>query len=539
MAFVQYLPFYASRSMEPGLSAAIADPLWLLCRQWQVGELSGEDAASPAMVSYKLEKVPVDTLTVAGVGKSLSDTPLEVQVEAENIWSSAAVSTLSREIGELLVDALEEIGASTTVLALQALVPPPPAADPELSLLDRRCLDGRRLYEALVAANSSDPVVSRIRLKIGTLPTTVRAVIETWMNTIGTLLESTESGAWRSEQQEYRFQVSTRTPDGELVLQAGAYSGQRLDWDAFEVVSGSALRGDRPAPTVERTEALVAPGPVRYRGMPASRWWEYEDGSVNFGNLSAEPEDVVRTLLTEFATCFGDDWFLLPVSLPVGVVCRISSLNVVDSFGRSIGVDAMAARDARLSAARPWRFLELSGDPGPASGKCPWLYLAPRLADRQEGETLEEVLFLRDEASNLGWAVEVRREGADGRAHPPPAAAPPPDPPSGWSYTLAAPVPPGWVPLLPVRVSTGEIELQRGRLAGWTASEGPVAKVLEPGKSLSLREEVVPAAGMRVRRSWQRCRGSNGRVYLWVGREKLAGRGETTNGWVGEVLTMG
>ena len=32
--------------MTEGLSARLADPLWALARQWQVGEFHGEDAAS-------------------------------------------------------------------------------------------------------------------------------------------------------------------------------------------------------------------------------------------------------------------------------------------------------------------------------------------------------------------------------------------------------------------------------------------------------------------------------------------------------------
>src|ERR687888_2443549 len=32
---------------SPGLEARVHDPLWLLCRQWQLGELEGDDAGSP------------------------------------------------------------------------------------------------------------------------------------------------------------------------------------------------------------------------------------------------------------------------------------------------------------------------------------------------------------------------------------------------------------------------------------------------------------------------------------------------------------
>lgn len=33
--------------LDSGVEARIADPLWMLARQWQVGEFRGDDAASP------------------------------------------------------------------------------------------------------------------------------------------------------------------------------------------------------------------------------------------------------------------------------------------------------------------------------------------------------------------------------------------------------------------------------------------------------------------------------------------------------------
>ncbi len=43
-------PVPATGDLEPGLQAPLADPLWLLARQWQFGELHGDDAGSPVEV---------------------------------------------------------------------------------------------------------------------------------------------------------------------------------------------------------------------------------------------------------------------------------------------------------------------------------------------------------------------------------------------------------------------------------------------------------------------------------------------------------
>ena len=39
---------------RPGLEARVHDPLWLLCRQWQLGELEGDDAGSPLGVELSV-----------------------------------------------------------------------------------------------------------------------------------------------------------------------------------------------------------------------------------------------------------------------------------------------------------------------------------------------------------------------------------------------------------------------------------------------------------------------------------------------------
>lgn len=48
--FLRLEPRSTSDSLEPGLAARVGDPLWLLGRQWQLGELLADDAGSPTSV---------------------------------------------------------------------------------------------------------------------------------------------------------------------------------------------------------------------------------------------------------------------------------------------------------------------------------------------------------------------------------------------------------------------------------------------------------------------------------------------------------
>src|SRR5712671_5161293 len=56
-------PRARSQDMKSGLEARVHDPLWLLTRQWQVGEFAGRDAGSPVMVEVKSTATIFDRYT--------------------------------------------------------------------------------------------------------------------------------------------------------------------------------------------------------------------------------------------------------------------------------------------------------------------------------------------------------------------------------------------------------------------------------------------------------------------------------------------
>ena len=60
--WVRLEPRVSDPTLAPGLDAAVEDPLWLLGRQWQLGELDGEDAGSPVGVDVFGSSAIVDRL---------------------------------------------------------------------------------------------------------------------------------------------------------------------------------------------------------------------------------------------------------------------------------------------------------------------------------------------------------------------------------------------------------------------------------------------------------------------------------------------
>ena len=89
-------------------------------------------------------------------------------------------------------------------------------------------------------------------------------------------------------------------------------------------------------------------------------------------------------------------------------------------------------------------------------------------------------------------------------------------------------MPDNWKPFIPVHVdgSDTEIRFQRARMPGAKPPFGILLK--EKAAPYFINEEEIPRAGVIVSRYWQRTRWLNGKTYLWIGRQKEAGKGE---GW--------
>ena len=83
--------------MNTSLQARIYDPLWLLARQWQLGEFQGEDNGSPVMARWRAESAPLTryhsgamtpNTRVDAPSYDRSRMPLETLVERETVRSA-------------------------------------------------------------------------------------------------------------------------------------------------------------------------------------------------------------------------------------------------------------------------------------------------------------------------------------------------------------------------------------------------------------------------------------------------------------------
>jgi hypothetical protein len=298
--------------------------------------------------------------------------------------------------------------------------------------------------------------------------------------------------------------------------------------------------------------------PLAYGGMPATRYWQFEEGAIYFGGIEAGPADLGRLLVAEFATIGSDNWYLVPIRLPIGSLARVETMTVRNTFGERLPIESTSVWDREKGGGddRLFAMFELSGDDSAERGEAAWLALVPSLASTLHGEPLERVSFVRDEAANLAWAIEERVEIATGRSLPrrlmsgiamqegrrrkedqKPGVPPTTAPEDPWRYRLQSATPPYWIPLLPERLDdrSAQIMLRRARMLAWSelddpAHAGPKGRVLTPDRPFTLHEEEIPRGGVEVTRQWQVARSADGGFHVWLARHKRPGRGERGSG---------
>ena len=105
-------PSSRADDLAAALSAPIADPAWLLARQWQVGEFAGTDGGSAATARVRAQAAHVTALaTPGGMTTAVNGTitPIEPLVEAEQ--EATADIWLAVEAGQHFVRLLGQVWA--------------------------------------------------------------------------------------------------------------------------------------------------------------------------------------------------------------------------------------------------------------------------------------------------------------------------------------------------------------------------------------------------------------------------------------------
>ena len=543
-------------SMERSLQAQVRDPLWMLARQWQVGEFLGADAGSPVQATLGAE---LQTVTTYRPGVNPAATvpidpalPLETHVERESVELKLRGSVQLGFYFESLVRQAGIAGANTVIAAFRAAFPisatPPDLAYTPVEALRFRALmagratDGEALYAsaAAVAAGQLPPLPLPPEASNAGMPAVITAFVAYRASLFS---EPDHDPAWQGGHLDYAFALGSPAPAANVLLNAPDFPGGHLDWYSFSLQGGdgSAAASANPA-QVTPVSFNFFPAHVTFRGVHDPRWWTFEDAVTDFGALDAQHVDLAKLLVMEFALVYGGNWFSVPVPTPIGNLSRVVTLVVTDTFGLRTLI--RPSEQTMVAAGEtPWSMFKLSG----SGTRSDFIMMAPTLGLVDDADALEEVLFLRDDMAAMAWAVEHQLQGdldspvdtqeAYQRRLKDSGPPPPPIAKAGGPqiyYTTETPAPDNWIPMVPVHTAQGALYLRRGTMdvpttKGLLKIKGR-ALILEPGHPFFLADHVLSRSGIQADRYFRRTRSSDGKTFLWLARRSGSGRG---TGWSG------
>lgn len=444
----------ADNDISRGLEARIADPLWMLTRQWQLGEFQAEDSGSPIEVLLNYSTQAIESIKLgSSPPQNLQNQPLEMLVEQEWLqlnWRQRI------QIGQRFERSLSALNP-TAVSEYRSEYPLEPT-EQERARLDKatlrlidfiagRAVDGQKLLDA----EPIKPLAGISKTQISELT----QQLSNWCKAMNIRPKPQKPKAWRTESLDYRFELNpwlykqfqTNNSAPSLwtrALRPFPFLSRLFEqfWKTLEILLGLAAQGNTPliAPNYRNGEldwhSFDTKGPLQGTwkqsntlklcptrisvGGVSSRWWAFEDSAIDFGKLDVNKTDLAKLALIEFIVAFSDDWFSVTLPIKSGNLVTIDDFRVTNVFGEQwVHNVGMHRNETSLRPAsrldddplRRWQIFALSpfnsGRPaGDAPGFGNLLFIPPVTGKRDESPPLEEVLFLRDEGANMVWAIE-------------------------------------------------------------------------------------------------------------------------------------
>ena len=431
----------------------IHDPLWMLSRQWQMGEFRGNDAGTAMSVRCQVASTPISwygmgpnaTTKVMGLN---NETPLEPVVEQINreitplvrvesatyFCSLLASSSIPKDKVKLILERLKKVYPLKNVTdekrsSLEDEDVRSFTASRNTRLLkfarafSTKAFDGYALYVALYTNKLAgwNDIVSDIKKEF----TPVRTDYVKWFANRYLPKSGKNVSAWNVQELGYKF-----TADNSVAkYKAGDYVGGRVSWYSFDVASmkeSQAVLGQDgyKRKDVERETIDTLPVLASYPGAPNKRLWEFENRDVFMGN-SKDMQAKGNVAFMQYATMYGNDWMMCPLKTEIGKYIEVERVQVFDTFGIPTEIVKRAGMDdvGPKTFGQRWQmftnspFYETIYEGMSKTVKDRFangLLFPPSLVRTLEGEPLEEVSLLRDEMANMVWGVETRIEDGCG-----------------------------------------------------------------------------------------------------------------------------
>ncbi|MBO9618059.1 MAG: hypothetical protein J7539_03400 [Niabella sp.] len=550
-AYNRMEPRARSENFDKSLRAEVRDPLWYLTRQWQMGEFEAEDAGSAIDARVVTQKIHIDRIALKGTdGRAYSEAiPMEALVEREAIPFTLA---LKIQVAQYFLKLHSPALSAKYVSKYLTLYPIEAGKEADykgqvdgLNLYTsvyKRAFDGQKLY-ADIAAGTFKTNAGIIDPGDEAAINLIIPVFQSWYARQYTQPAQPGDVAWIPEHLSYN--VSIAAPDAfqsQVVLSSDHYHQGQLDWFDFdEVQNGPSLSIDYPAQasTPETADPLsFIPNAAGFKGMPNPRFWEMEEGQVNFGKLNAKTTDHLLLSFAEFGLIYANDWFVIPYKMPVNTLCEITGFVVTDVFGERTLIQAADA--GADSDWQRWSLFNISNKDQIGNYNRQF-FLPSTLTRTLQSDPIEQVNFVRDEMANMVWGIEdtipdatgVGINGHDAADKAGVLPEPIDNSVANIRYLLGTTVPENWIPFLPVHApgSNQSIRFQRAAMPKLGVPPKDVVKakgvlLQEVQPHFFINEEEIPDSGTLVTRYYQRARWYNGKTFLWIGRRTQTGKGE-------------
>lgn len=568
-------------NFDKALKAEVRDALWMLTKQWQMGEFKGDDAGSPVFSKVHISTTKLNKYKAHDQETQKFETNIPLEVKAEQ-----KIIPFMRENKELSIDIRLQLGFYWVkhlkkngfdiytddfikeyffTLPLKDKTTDYIYSHKEVwqqySAISGRCMDGYKLYQFLKANKVADnPALNIAAGDVSTLNILGEDFVK-WFAVLYYQPDEEKNNAWIPGKLEYQFACSAPLDANEKTLTAEEYYSGHLDWYAFDISKKMTLGNiDGAEINKDKFTQTFIPSHVEFEGMPNLRWWKFEDSKTSFGDIKPATTDLSKLLLIEFGLVFANDWFMIPFSLPIGSLAQIEGLTVTNNFGERFWIES--AGKGAGNDWKKWSMFNLKVNDNGNVSKDAGIFLAPSAAKVHEGKPIEEICLIRDEIANMVWGVETivplpngfgRRGNETGleirQFHERLINSGLPVEPLPYkakvSYLAMTYVPENWIPFVPVHKKNDnrEIQLQRSSMLRIIEGDPNLPVKIKPQTSLLrfgldnnpkepyyLFEEEVHRAGVCVAQAFQRTRWTNGEVFVWLGIHKKTGRGEGSSG---------
>jgi len=236
---------------DRALQADIRDPLWMLARQWQLGEFRGEDAGSPVTATFHMQTSwPIRYRAQESPPSDIPDRqPLETIAEGRAVPFTIGTGPVSLDLRlamgrrwmKLMAPQPQALRAK--IMARWPVSGPDPGSDADVPLLAHpevwatlqavagRMLDGYALYQHLKAGGHPYDGVGGVTAPQQQQLDKLTPKFTGWFEDL--IAQPAGPEAFDPARLEHRFTVAAPEAAGETVLSAPGFAGGVLDWHAF------------------------------------------------------------------------------------------------------------------------------------------------------------------------------------------------------------------------------------------------------------------------------------------------------------------